>query len=202
MTTFDRADFLTLIQSISGLEPTSVFWSKDPNYYTSPTDEATLKLTVRAVNPFMQDETRYSFDPSDEAYTELIYGVRDIIISMRVEQFNYQSEAIEVLELVKTSMQLQSVQNGLIDIGLALKKTEADIAVVYEVDNREVNVAQCDFTFNVVSSVSFTQFQQGWIDAVDTPTDNIPGLYPAAGDVPAVAWIFSVFTMSCLPVVT
>ncbi len=202
MATFNRAGFLTLIAGLTGLQgPLSTVWARDAQPFVSPGDQAIVKCTLRKLTPFMWDETRYSYTPTTGAYTEQIYGVRDVTITIRVEQFAFQVESSEILELVKTSLQLQSVRIGLQALGLSLKRIEADISRDYIADNREVNMAQADFTFNVVSSVEFTQFNEGWIDTVDGD-NSVPGTILATLEVDMIPQMVAVFSLSCTPVVS
>ncbi len=191
MAVFNRAGFLSLIQSLSGLQTASVVWARDPQPFVSPTDEAIVKCTLRALTPFKKDETRYNYEPTTGAFTEYVYGVREICITVRVEQFAYQIEASEILDLIKTSMQLVSVQGQILALGLSLRKIEASMAADYLVDNREVNMAQADFTFNVVSSVEYTQVNEGWIETV-----TYDGTVGYAHEVDLVVQAIGVMSMS------
>ncbi len=197
MNTFDRAGFLAFIQSISGLLPKSVVWAKDAQPFVSPTDGAIVKCTVKRLRSRMEDETRYTYVPSTGAFTESIYGVREIVVTIRVEQFNFQTEAVEILDKISTTMGLRSSDIALRAIGLSIQDTYDSIAATYTADNREVNMAQADFTFNVVASVEFTQIDQGWIDTING--DNvIPGTFPATLQVDMEPVINTVFSLNCL----
>lgn len=170
---------MDVIQKISGLLPTSVVWEKDPRPMVSDIDNALLLLSVK-ISDYLggADDKRRTFYPgvgsNPGLYVTELTGQRTLTLTLKCEVYDYQAEAYEILERIRT------IINGgfeLSSAGIAYQDSQIITDLPTGYDNRVVNVAVMELQFGIVSSLpAYYQYPagQGWVDTVNT-NNIIPG---------------------------
>ena len=180
MNVLDKDGFLSLIASISGLQPTSVYWWIDPTPTVSDIDRAQVRLEVFNMYALGVDEHRRHVSDGTDGYPVNTYwvqeiGNRHITINIRAEAYDRGVEASEIIDRIRTLIRADAVTAQLDALRLAYVWSEKAMRVPNAADSRALNTATADFTFaGIANIVSETQNNQGWIETVNG-TNQIPG---------------------------
>src|SRR5579859_358841 len=103
-----KPQLLAFVQGLTGLLTTSVVWEKDPQPFISDRDRAKITCMVRSIKTEGWDNQVQSFgqaannDQSGLAVQSV--GRRSFVLSLRCEAFDYQVEAGEVLDAIRTRL--------------------------------------------------------------------------------------------------
>lgn len=184
MSAVNKTGLMAIIQPLTGLLATSVSWDHDPEGMVSDVDTIQVTLLLRTFVQYGTDDRRFTFtnitDPAHSTYQNDVVGQRSTTLVVRAESYNRSSEAGELLELLRTRLQRNSVLYALNAINLAYQTSRliTDLPTIY--DNRVVSVAVLEIDLSAISvdlgTIQNGGFEtgQGWIDTVDG-NNIIPG---------------------------
>ena len=105
MTTTPRAFLLQHIKDLSNFKvpDAAVFYEHDPNY-TVGQDACAIKLKWRMLQGQGTEELRRDWDAVRGVFTTSIVGWRKGILTLTCESYDYQTEAIDVLDGITIRM--------------------------------------------------------------------------------------------------
>lgn len=177
---------MAIIQPTTGLHPYSVVWEKDPRPMVSDIDRQLVLMSLKSSDYLgASDDQRLTYvpglnPPTTATFTQESSGPRTLVIQLKCESYDYNVEAYETLERVRTLLNKQSELEA-IGLSFATSKLIIDLPTSY--DNRVVNVAILEITLNAVATQTVqTQVGQGWIDTVDNSGGPV-----GSSDIPVTA---------------
>lgn len=172
---------------LTSLSANAVVWKLDPQPFIGDTDRARIVLDVFSIMGDGWDERRRvyglpGYPPN--AYVTVMLGNRIVHVTVRAEAFDKSVEAAELVDQVRSNIFSDDNNAALNAINLAWVDAEAAVRMDYHVDERAVNCAVADFTFNGiaqhVSGIAIDGNVPGlgtgptWIETVNTDNE-IPG---------------------------
>lgn len=184
----NKPGLLSVIQACVapyGLSPAAVSWALDPQAIIGDVDRAKVTLQVFGMKANGVDEHRYIYnDPAQPANSleTLELGNREVKVTVKVEAFDYEVEAAEIIDVIRTSIRTERNTLALNAISLAFIWAEEATPVRMVINEREVNVAVADFTFGgvaqQVSSVAVDGSDNDitWIQTVNG-NNVVPGTF-------------------------
>lgn len=170
-----KSDLMGFIQPLTGLLTTSVSWRNDPATFVSPTDNVSINLKLSGIKYWGVDDVVRTFTPGTPGtYSVTSYGVRCFNLEIVAEAYNYQAEAIEVLENLRMRLGAQFNIEALNLLGMTIHKIGPTIDLPTQYDNRVVSAAYMLCDMGATNSLSWGENSGTWIDTVNT-NDKIPG---------------------------
>lgn len=172
----DRDGFVSLIQSITGLK--TVYWATNGQPFISDEDRMSVELEIFSVKSLGVDEHRpfYSapgYPANSYVITEV--GNREVIMTIRVRAFDGNTDASEMLDVIKTLLRSAASTAALNALSLAVEWMGPSVRIVENIDTRRINTSVADFRFGGISQMdSSLELNQGWIDTVDG-NNIVPG---------------------------
>lgn len=175
MALIDKTVLMGYIQPLTGLLATSVVWEKDPEPFISPVDNAIVKLNLLSYSSRGIDDVTRTFTSGMSPFlTTVQQGLRSVNLQIKVEVYNKSSEAVEVLETIRTALKNLNNIYALNALGLALFSIGPTIDLPTHYDNRVVSVASMTISLGATSTYTETPSVDGWMDTVNTD-DTVPG---------------------------
>jgi hypothetical protein len=191
MPVLNKPGLLSLVQQLSGLSAPSVVWEYDPQPFVSPNDNAIMTVRLRSMAPRGIDDQNFSTNPANTFSQVASVGQRDLILTVKVKAYNYEAEAIEILDMVRSGLRWQSSidQLNALNLGLQTVGNAVDLPTVE--DNRSTSVATMDINLaGLALYVANTQVGTGWIDTVDGSNQPlIPWIMPQAFPAGESDWV-------------
>ena len=177
MSVLNVASFISIVQGLSGLTGNAVGESRSSTPLISDTELAYVSIDWGTLQSVGTDETRRVLVGSGNTgvLTETVSGSRQIVITIRCEEYDIGVDPKERLDRITMGLDLRPTVDALYAIGLALAHVRAEVSATYTVNSREVRMAQADYFFNASNALDYVYpTGQGWIDTVNG-TDKVPG---------------------------
>lgn len=150
----DKEGLRKIIVQVSGLQDGSVVWGLGPQPFVSDVDRAIVKMKVFSLRGEGWDEKRYEYGPPGyppNVFVTTMRGNRTLVITFRVEAFDKDVEAAEILDRIRTQIIDDDPNMKLDAIRLAYSDSTQSTEINYTVDEHVVNSCQADFTFLAVA---------------------------------------------------
>ena len=176
----DKAGFRAIIASLTGLSVPATEWGLDPNAFVGDLDRAKVQITLESMEATGVDEHRRALGPPGYPAASFItteIGNRTLHVNLYAECFDYQIEAAELIDLVRTGIRADAVTAQLNAINLAFEWMSVTTRIAQVRNERALNAATADIRLAGINYiVSGNETNEGWIETVNG-NNIIPGTF-------------------------
>lgn len=177
----DKEGLRKVFVGLSGLSDFATSWELSPDPFVGDQDRVKINLKLTNMRSIGVDEHRTALNPPGYPATAFVtteLGNRLFTIQVKVEAYDADVEAIEIIDALRTGIRAEDTNAKLYDLMIALVEIMPAIMLPTSYDNRVVSVAACDFVFaGIAQKVSKVEIDQGYIETIDGTADGhtIPG---------------------------
>lgn len=174
----NKAALLAIIQPLTGLSVAAVYYDLDSEPTFNGGDAAQVTLRVKVSAPVGDDTRLFDLDGSN-TMTVRVVGQRVVRLTLKASVMARDIEASEILDNVRASLMLPSVNDALQALGLGFQMCTATTDVSMVVDDRMENVAIMDILFNAAKVLDAVPVDPaagvgaGWVQTAPVPLSSI-----------------------------
>jgi hypothetical protein len=176
----NKDGLLAILGGLTGLSAVAIEWGLNPNAFVGDQDRAKVQLQLFGIEALGVDEHRRAYGPPGypaTAYVTTEIGNREVTINVYAETYDYNVEAQEILDLIRTAIRSEAVNNALFNIQLVFQWMSGTTVLKEHRNNRAISAASADIKFGGIAQfVSSVEDNQGWIETVNT-TNVVPGTF-------------------------